>query len=83
MYSGVDTTAAEVDRSVRYRPPVDLAKTRQEGRPARIGAAQIAATALRHGLAIATRNTDDFAACEAPLINSWLAPGRATRAGRS
>ena len=50
-----------------------MAKARRAGRPARVGDAQIAATALRHGLAIATRNTDDFALFDAPLINPWQA----------
>jgi predicted nucleic acid-binding protein len=60
-----------------------MAEARRERRPARGGDAQIAATALRHGLAIATRNTDDFAAFAAPLINPWQALGQATRSGRS
>jgi len=35
----------------------------------------IAATALRHGLALMTRNVDDFAATGIRLINPWAAPG--------
>ena len=35
----------------------------------------IAATALRHGLAMMTRNVDDFAATGVRLINPWSAPG--------
>ena len=35
----------------------------------------IAATALRHGLALMTRNVDDFAATGIRLINPWGAPG--------
>ncbi|MGH6899556.1 MAG: type II toxin-antitoxin system VapC family toxin [Geminicoccaceae bacterium] len=52
-----------------------MARARRQGRPARVGDAQIAATALRHGLAIATRNTGDFALFDAPLINPWQALG--------
>jgi predicted nucleic acid-binding protein len=33
--------------------------------------ALIAATALEHGLTVVTRNTADFAATGAPLINPW------------
>ncbi len=36
--------------------------------------ALIAATALEHGLTVVTRNTADFAATGATLINPWLAP---------
>jgi toxin FitB len=50
-----------------------MAKARRAGRPARVGDTQIAATALRHGLAIATRNTDDFILFDAPLIDPWQA----------
>lgn len=35
----------------------------------------IAATALRHGLALMTRNVDDFAATGVRLNNPWAAPG--------
>ena len=52
-----------------------MAKARRAGRPARVGDAQFAATALRHGLAIATRNTGDFALFDVPLIDPWQALG--------
>ena len=32
----------------------------------------IAATALRHGLTVVTRDTDDFARAGVPLLNPWL-----------
>lgn len=35
----------------------------------------IAATALRHGLALMTRNVDDFAPTGVRIINPWAAPG--------
>jgi toxin FitB len=53
-----------------------MAKARRAGRPARVGDTQIAATALRHGLAIATRNTDDFILFDAPLIDPWQPLGQ-------
>jgi toxin FitB len=53
-----------------------MAKARRAGRPAWVADAQIAATALRHSLAIATRNTDDFILFDAPLIDPWRACGQ-------
>ena len=47
---------ADGDRSGRTRSPLD---------------AQIAATALRHGLAVATRNVRDFEGLELDLLNPW------------
>lgn len=35
----------------------------------------IAATALVHGMTVVTRNTADFAASGAPLLNPWQGPG--------
>jgi predicted nucleic acid-binding protein len=32
----------------------------------------IAATALCHGLTLATRNTDDFRHCGIPVLNPWI-----------
>jgi predicted nucleic acid-binding protein len=34
----------------------------------------IAATAIRHGLHVATRNTDDFVKAGALVVNPWLRP---------
>jgi toxin FitB len=42
-----------------------MARGRRHGRPARVSDAQVAATALRHGLAIATRKTGGFALFDA------------------
>lgn len=41
------------------------------GRPLSIPDGQIAAIALVHGAAVATRNTRDFADCGLELINPW------------
>lgn len=51
-----------------------MAAARAMGTPARVGDAQIAATALSHGFAIATRNVADFAIFNVRLINPWRAP---------
>jgi predicted nucleic acid-binding protein len=42
------------------------------GRPLGVTDGMIAATALEHGLALATRNTKDFAGLGVGLINPWL-----------
>ncbi|MCB9689387.1 MAG: type II toxin-antitoxin system VapC family toxin [Alphaproteobacteria bacterium] len=49
---------AAAQRMGRSRPPVD---------------ALIAATALRHGLAVATRNVGDFEGTGAVIVNPWVA----------
>jgi predicted nucleic acid-binding protein len=52
-----------------------LAAARHQGRPARVGDAEIAAVAIRHGFTLATRNTADFALFGVPLVNPWQDPG--------
>ncbi len=52
--------SAQARRAGRVRPPVD---------------ALLAATAIRHGLALATRNVGDFEGMGAVLVNPW-APER-------
>ncbi len=56
--------------------PVDAAVARRAAAlqvpdPKPLADALIAATALVHGLTVATRNTADFAACGAPTVNPW------------
>ena len=51
-----------------------MASARRQGRPARVGDAEIAAVVLRHGLALATRNVVDFAAFGVAVINPWQDP---------
>lgn len=48
-----------------------MAAARRQGRPARVGDAEIAAVAIRHGFALATRNTEDFAGFGVPLLDPW------------
>jgi predicted nucleic acid-binding protein len=57
--------------------PIDLAVVRQCARlqvpkPRPVLDALIAATALVHGMTIATRNTKDFEATGARIVNPWL-----------
>ncbi|MEI8396198.1 MAG: type II toxin-antitoxin system VapC family toxin [Rhodospirillaceae bacterium] len=51
----------------------------RNGRPRSAADAQIAATALRHGLGIATRNLADFEDMGVTLINPWTAPADLSR----
>ncbi len=48
-------------------------RRRRAGRPISTLDAQIAATALAAGAAIATRNVRDFEGCGLPLIDPWVA----------
>ncbi|NHK39532.1 type II toxin-antitoxin system VapC family toxin [Thermus thermophilus] len=43
----------------------------REGKPLSPLDAMLAATALRHGLILATRNTEDFRHVPVPLVNPW------------
>ncbi len=52
--------SAETRRAGQSRPPVD---------------ALLAATALAHGLRLATRNISDFSGMGAELVNPWDGPG--------
>jgi predicted nucleic acid-binding protein len=47
------------------------ARRQLAGKPITIADGLIAATALEHGLTIATRNVRDFADLELPIINPW------------
>ncbi len=63
-YAGrtLTVTAKEADRWGRLSP---------NQRPG-AGDGLIAATALQHGLIVATRNTSDFERCGVPLVNPFL-----------
>jgi predicted nucleic acid-binding protein len=50
---------------------VVLADARAAGKPIQTADAMIAATARAHGMAVATRNTADFAGAGVELINPW------------
>lgn len=51
-----------------------LANLRRGGRAMPVKDSLIAATALAHGLTVATRNVDDFAAAGTPLVNPFASP---------
>ena len=48
-----------------------VANARAQGRPPKMGDAQIAAVAWRDGMAVATRNVVDFEALQVPVVNPW------------
>lgn len=58
--------------SLHYARVLEGART--QGRPIGTADAMIAATALRHGMALATRNLSDFAGAGVDLIDPWNAP---------
>ena len=51
-----------------------LADLRRGGQAMPVKDSLIAATALAHGLTVATRNVDDFAAAGTPLVNPFASP---------
>ena len=54
---------------------VILASRRQRGRPVSLQDCQIAAIARSQGMAVATRNVNDFTDCGVELINPWSTEG--------
>ena len=50
------------------------ASGQQRGRSIPVADGLIAATAIRHGLHVATRNTSHFEATGAMIVNPWLTP---------
>ncbi|MBW4696916.1 MAG: type II toxin-antitoxin system VapC family toxin [Aphanocapsa lilacina HA4352-LM1] len=48
-----------------------MAQSDRMGRPRSAADLQIAATAIQHGLVLATRNIDDFRGVDLPLVNPW------------
>jgi toxin FitB len=61
-----DTAAAALYGAIR-------AEREAAGKPISVQDAMIAATARAYGLAIATRNGDDFAGCGVRIVNPWSA----------
>lgn len=59
-----DTAAAVLCGAIR-------AEREAAGKPVSVQDAMIAATARAYGLAIATRNGDDFAGCGVRIVNPW------------
>jgi len=62
-------------RSVPHYAEIVVAR-RAAGRPISQFDAQIAAIALQHGMALATRNTRDFEGCGLRLIDPWSTRGQ-------
>lgn len=52
--------------------PIRASRT-AAGKPVGIADAMIAATARAYGVAVATRNSDDFVGCGVRIMNPWLA----------
>lgn len=61
----------EMDRETARVWASLLARLRRKGRAMPVKDSLIAATALQHGLAVATRNTDDFAHCGVELVDPF------------
>jgi predicted nucleic acid-binding protein len=60
------------DRAAAHAYATIAAKRRAAGRPISQFDCQIAAIALAHRFAVATRNTEDFKGCDVEVINPWL-----------
>lgn len=60
------------DAAVANEWAVLLAKLRKKGKSMPLKDSMIAATAIHHGLTIATRNVSDFKSTNLPLINPFL-----------
>jgi hypothetical protein len=56
--------------TARYYARV-LERAKDAGKPIQTADAMIAATALQHGMKVATRNVNDFAGAGVELINPW------------
>ena len=61
----------DMDRDTAHVWAVLLAKLRKKGRAMPLKDSLIAASALQHGLAVATRNTGDFAHCGVRLVDPF------------
>lgn len=61
----------EMDRDTARIWAALLARLRRKGRAMRVKDSLIAASALQHGLTVATRNTGDFAHCGVELVDPF------------
>lgn len=62
----------DVDQPTMLRWAALTVQADQQGRPPATLDTLLAATAMRHGLTLATRNTRHFEAFGVPLVNPWL-----------
>ena len=60
-----------VTQTIAERWGILEAQQKLTGRPMQVPDAQIAATALEHGLILVTRNTKDFEGLDIKLFNPW------------
>lgn len=60
-----------VDTQIAARWGALAGEAEKRGRPLPVIDSLIAATALQHGLAVVTRNADDFKRCGVMLVNPW------------
>lgn len=78
--TGIETIIADYhdrvlpfdERCSRFYGPV-LLSARKAGKPIQAPDAMIAATALAHGMRVATRDANDFAGAGVDLIDPWRA----------
>lgn len=74
-----DLAATYADRTLAFDPTTAryyaqiLETAKNRGRPIGTADAMIAATALQHGMSLATRNLGDFAGADVRLIDPWTA----------
>lgn len=62
-----------IDASVADRWGLLAAEAKRKGRPLASVDGLLAATALHHNLTIVSRNVDDFAGTQVPILNPWEA----------
>lgn len=62
-----------IDLAIATRWGAIKGESENRGQPLPVIDSLIAATALVHGLAVATRNIDDFERCGATCVNPWQA----------
>ena len=62
-----------VDMSVANRWGLIAAEAKKKGRPLSAVDGLLAATALHHNLTIVSRNVNDFAVAQVPMLNPWEA----------
>jgi toxin FitB len=69
-----DAAVIDLDRVLARRAGELRADCQAKGRVLHLADAMIAATALAHGLHLATRNVADFAGLGLSIVNPWLTP---------
>jgi predicted nucleic acid-binding protein len=71
------TRVLQIDTRVAARWGSIAGESEKRGRPLPVIDCLLSATALVHGLTVATRNIEDFERCGATCVNPWVgSPGR-------